>query len=194
MDGILSNESSNFSIASSMTMEIHTTNPNSINANGLPFRDSHNPDSTVLNTNANSPTAILKQSTDIHSASLTLGATERTREEGPGSTLEEKIFPVASSMHPEMNRLNPPSQPTLSKTSGDRVLTGELDDKMKLGRVLNDKSSPHSNNDFKTGQATKFLHRLKEKRRSSSATSSVFRTWSKRSNRDFWIWHPNDLP
>lgn len=71
-----------------------------------------------------------------------------------------------------------------STKSGDHVLAGEPDDKIRLGRVLDKNGYPESTKPAEKGEASGFLHRLKEKRRSSGSASSIFRSWSKSRSKD----------
>lgn len=77
------------------------------------------------------------------------------------------------------------SEQTRSSTKlGDGVMAGEPDDKVRLGRVLDKDGHPEPTNPIEKGEASGFLHRLKEKRLSGGSTNSIFRSWSKSRSKD----------
>jgi hypothetical protein len=85
----------------------------------------------------------------------------------PGLT---EMSPVASPAPTPLAQSNTSPQSNGSPSQQDRVSANDFDDKMILGRVVGAENGPPSSSSRKVesvGEATKYLRRLKERRRSS---------------------------
>jgi hypothetical protein len=98
---------------------------------------------------------------------------------------------VAAPVQPVGTASKLPEQSYMAPISGSQILTNDPDEKIQLGKVLDDVDNSQVPEASKTGEATSFLRRLKEKRRSGgfsigsdNGASGVFRSWSKNKGRD----------